>query len=167
MVKRTTKYSYAVEKKKRVEKGQKRKEKKSTTTPQKAASKKETWQRFEKLRKKKAPKKCNFEFTFNVKKALKGTGLKKRAPRSVREIKKHIRSVFGVSELKIHPDLNQFLHSKGIRNPPKKIRIELQRKPSEDEKKKGKYFGLVNYKLCSEFSELKSLRLEEAKEKKE
>jgi large subunit ribosomal protein L31e len=169
MVKREgeKKYSYAAERKLRVEKAGKV-EKKPTKKIQKNKAKTlSKFQKIEHLRKKKAPKKSTFELTFNVRKSLRGVGLRKRAPRAIREIKRYVRQHYGTSLVKIHPDLNTYIGSQGIRNPPKKVRLVLERKPCEEEERKGKYYTFVHHKIVGDFSNLFSKRIvEEASEKK-
>ena len=68
----------------------------------------------------KAAKEVTYEVTFNLSTALKNMcGMKRRAPRAVRDIKHYARRFMNTQVVKLDSDLNKYLWSQGIRNPPK------------------------------------------------
>lgn len=85
--------------------------------------------------------------------------MKKRAPRSIREIKRYVRRRMKTSDVRIDPQLNKFLWSRGIKNPPPKIRLLLSRKPCEEEEKQGRYYTHVSYVLVPSFAKLRPQRV--------
>jgi large subunit ribosomal protein L31e len=71
--------------------------------------------------------------------------------------------------VKLDADLNKYLWSQGIRNPPKKLRLVLERKPletGEEEPEQGKqqYYTLIKYKLVPSFANLRHTRVTETGE---
>lgn len=55
------------------------------------------------------------EYTVNLHKRLHGVGLKKRAPRAIKEIRKFAEKQMGTPDVRVDTRLNKFLWSKGIR----------------------------------------------------
>eukprot|EP01080_Neovahlkampfia_damariscottae_P011640 gene11640-4881_t len=107
----------------------------------------------------KAPKECDFEVTIGLRKILRGTRLKTRAARAMREIKKYVRANFGTTDVRLDPSLNKFVWSNGTRSVPSKVRLLLSRRPIEDEDKKGKFYTLVNNMIVSDFTNLRPKRV--------
>ena len=52
---------------------------------------------------------------------------KKRAPRAVRLIKEFARRHMKAEEVRISPELNEFLWSRGIEKPPRRVRVRMER----------------------------------------
>jgi ribosomal protein L31E len=67
------------------------------------------------------------EYTIHLHKRVHGITFKRKAPRAVREIKKFAQQMMGTSDNRISPELNKHLWSQGIRNLPKRLRVQLQR----------------------------------------
>jgi len=118
----------------------------------------------------KPPKESTYEVTFNLASTLKRMcGMKRRAPRAVRSIKNYARKFMNTQVVKLDADLNKYLWSQGIRNPPKKLRLVLERKPletGEEEPEQGKqqYYTLIKYKLVPSFANLRHTRVTETGE---
>jgi len=118
----------------------------------------------------KAAKEVTYEVTFNLSTALKNMcGMKRRAPRAVRDIKHYARRFMNTQVVKLDSDLNKYLWSQGIRNPPKKLRLVFERKPvetTEEEQTQGKqqYYTLIKYKLVPTFVGLSAARLDASSE---
>ena len=60
----------------------------------------------------------------------------------------------GVKDVRISPNLNQALWSRGIKSPPKRVRVRLERKRNDDEAAKEKLYvlatvveGVTNFKV--------------------
>ncbi|KAL0481807.1 ribosomal protein L31 [Acrasis kona] len=104
----------------------------------------------------KSAKETGYEVTYNVLKNLRGSLLDYRANRCIREIKRFVRQFTQTSAIVIAPELNQYIWSQGKKNPPRKIRLHLERKPFEDEERAGKYFTHVGFKLVKSFKGLKT-----------
>ena len=96
------------------------------------------------------------DYTINVHKMLQNIAFKKRAPRCVRQIKKFAYKEMKTEDVKIDTGLNRAIWVNGIRNVPRKIRVRIQRKRSEDEDAKNKFFSLVQHVPVSTFKGLKT-----------
>lgn len=68
--------------------------------------------------------------TFNV---INRRSFKTRAPRAIKAIREYASKVTGTSDVRIDTDLNKNLWHKGIKNPPNRIRLLIQRKKNDDE----------------------------------
>lgn len=73
------------------------------------------------------------EFTINLHKRLHRISFKKKAARAVREIKKFATQVMRTGDVRVEPELNKFIWSKGVRNVPYRVRVKLSRRRNEDE----------------------------------
>ena len=58
---------------------------------------------------------------------------KKRAPRAVRAIRKFATEMMGTSDVRVHPQLNKAVWSKGVKNVPCRIRVRCERRRNDDE----------------------------------
>jgi len=132
-----------------------KKVRKGVAKPSATKTKEAWWQKRAKTSPK-APKEIAYEVTYNVLKNLRGTLLDYRANRVVREIKKYVRKFTSTSAVVITPELNKYIWSQGKKNPPRKIRLHLERKPFEDEERRGKYYTNVGFKLVKSFKDLKT-----------
>jgi large subunit ribosomal protein L31e len=94
------------------------------------------------------------ECTIQMSKRLYGVTFKKRAPRAVREIKQFAMKAMKTSDVRIHPDLNKFVWSMGVRNVAKRIRVRLSRKRNDDEDAKEKLYTEVTFVPCKDFKGL-------------
>ena len=62
----------------------------------------------------------------------------------------------GVKDVRISPGLNQAVWSRGVKSPPRRIRVRLERKRNDDEGAKEKLYvvasvveGVTNFKVSS------------------
>merc|ERR1711981_507900 len=85
------------------------------------------------------------EFTINMHKRLHSSTFKKRAPRAIRAIKKFATQMLGTSDVRIHPQLNKAVWSKGIKHIPHRLRVRCERRRNEDEDAKEKLFTIVTH----------------------
>jgi len=60
---------------------------------------------------------------------------KKRAPRAVRAIRKFATEMMGTEDVRVHPQLNKAVWSKGVKNVPCRIRVRCERRRNDDEVK--------------------------------
>eukprot|EP01007_Sphenomonas_quadrangularis_P000946 NODE_1810_length_753_cov_804.056818_g1125_i1.p2 GENE.NODE_1810_length_753_cov_804.056818_g1125_i1~~NODE_1810_length_753_cov_804.056818_g1125_i1.p2 ORF type:complete len:146 (+),score=56.88 NODE_1810_length_753_cov_804.056818_g1125_i1:27-440(+) len=94
------------------------------------------------------------ETTVNIAKPLKGITFKKRAPRAVSLIRKVAERMLKTPDVRIDVKLNKFLWSQGIRNPPRRVRVKMERKRSEDEDAEHKLFTVVSLVPVTNFTGL-------------
>ena len=76
------------------------------------------------------------QYTINLGKALHTTSnvsFKKRAPRAIKTIRQFAEKEMGTSDVRLDVALNKLVWSKGIKNVPKRIRVEIQRKFNDEE----------------------------------
>eukprot|EP01135_Chromosphaera_perkinsii_P002248 Nk52_evm34s221 gene=Nk52_evmTU34s221 len=101
------------------------------------------------------------ETTINLHKRTHGTSFKKKAPKAVKVIKAFAEKEMGTPDVRIDTNVNKFLWSKGIKNVPYRIRVQLSRKRNEDEDAKHKLYTLVTYVPVASFKGLQTQKVEE------
>ena len=72
--------------------------------------------------------------TIVLSKQAEGIAFKKRAPRCIREIKRIAAKTTKIDDIRIGEDVNLFVWSKGIRAPPRKIRVQFEEKEEDQHK---------------------------------
>merc|ERR1712220_40446 len=85
------------------------------------------------------------EYTIHLRKLLHGVGFKKRAPRSVDEVKKFAKKMMGTEDVRVDTKLNKFLWSQGIKGVPGRVRVRLSRKRNDDEEATEKLYTLCTH----------------------
>jgi len=85
------------------------------------------------------------EYTINLHKRIHKVTFKKRAPRAVKEIKKFAQKAMGTKDVRVDVLLNKYIWSKGIKNVPFRVRVQLHRKRNEDEESQEKLYTHVTY----------------------
>eukprot|EP00276_Gloeochaete_wittrockiana_P004850 CAMPEP_0184643982 /NCGR_PEP_ID=MMETSP0308-20130426/778_1 /TAXON_ID=38269 /ORGANISM="Gloeochaete witrockiana, Strain SAG 46.84" /LENGTH=134 /DNA_ID=CAMNT_0027072263 /DNA_START=23 /DNA_END=427 /DNA_ORIENTATION=+ len=106
---------------------------------------------------KKAPKKwvpVSRDYTIHLAKSIFGVTFKKRAPRALREIKRFAEKAMGTGVVKVDTSVNKYCWKQGIRNPPRRIRIRLERKYHEGEDSKKALYTLVSLIEVDSFKNL-------------
>ena len=68
---------------------------------------------------------------------------KKKAPKAIKEIRKFAEKAMGTKDVRVDVKLNKQIWSKGIRGPPRRIRVRVARKRNDDEDAKEEFFSLV------------------------
>mmetsp|Transcript_284 Transcript_284/g.204 ORF Transcript_284/g.204 Transcript_284/m.204 type:complete len:119 (-) Transcript_284:74-430(-) len=96
------------------------------------------------------------DYTVHLHKLLQKIQFKKRAPRSIREIRKFACTAMTTKDVRIDTKLNKFLWSQGIRNVPTRVRVRLSRKRNEDEEATEKMFTLVQHIPVESFKNLQT-----------
>ena len=93
--------------------------------------------------------------TINIGNETKGVAFKKRVPKAIRQIAAIARRVAGVEDVKISEEVNLFMWKNSIRNPPRRIRVEIEVKEQDNQK-----FAVVNYVPTESFKGLQTERQE-------
>ncbi|XP_048213154.1 60S ribosomal protein L31-like [Perognathus longimembris pacificus] len=101
------------------------------------------------------------EYTINIHKRIHGVGFKKRAPCTLKDIRKFAMKEMGTSDVRIDTRLNKAVWAKGIRNVLYWIRVRLSRKRNEDEDSPNKVYTLVTYVLVTTFKNLQTVNVDE------
>jgi large subunit ribosomal protein L31e len=96
------------------------------------------------------------EYTINIHKHIHGVGLKKRAPRTLKEIRKFTMKEMGTPDMCADTRLNKAIWAKGIRNVPYRIQVRLSRKHNEDGDSPNKLYALVTYMPVTTFKNLQT-----------
>jgi large subunit ribosomal protein L31e len=60
------------------------------------------------------------------------TQFKRKAPRAVSQIQKLVAKMMKTPDVRIDPKLNQFIWIQGVRNLPRRVRVRISRKRTED-----------------------------------
>merc|ERR1711976_788597 len=85
------------------------------------------------------------EYTINLHKRLHSSTFKKRAPRAIRAIRKFATQMMGTEDVRVHPQLNKAVWSKGVKNLPHRIRVRCERRRNDDEDAKEKLYTIVTH----------------------
>merc|ERR1712138_369486 len=85
------------------------------------------------------------EYTINLHKRLHSSTFKKRAPRAVRAIRKFATEMMGTEDVRVHPQRNKAVWSKGVKNVPHRIRVRFERRRNDDEDAKEKLYTIVTH----------------------
>uniref|UniRef100_A0A2K6NY37 Large ribosomal subunit protein eL31 n=1 Tax=Rhinopithecus roxellana TaxID=61622 RepID=A0A2K6NY37_RHIRO len=93
------------------------------------------------------------EYTINIHKRIHGVGFKKRAPWTLKEIRKFAMKEMGTPDVRIDTRLNKAVWAKGTRN--------LSRKRNEDEDSPNKLYTLVTYVPVTTFKNLQTVNVDE------
>jgi large subunit ribosomal protein L31e len=101
------------------------------------------------------------EYTINMHKRVHGIGFKKRAPRSIKEIRKFAKEKMGTNDVRVDAHLNKFLWSHGVRNVPYRVRVRLARKRNDDEEAAEKLYTYVTYVPCTSFKNTVTTKVDE------
>ena len=94
------------------------------------------------------------DYTINLHKLCHKVQFKKKAPRALREIKKFATKNMLTEDVRIAPELNTHVWSKGIRNLPRRIRVRLSRKKNENDDSGNNFFTEVKYVPVETFKNL-------------
>uniref|UniRef100_A0A336LTS1 Large ribosomal subunit protein eL31 n=1 Tax=Culicoides sonorensis TaxID=179676 RepID=A0A336LTS1_CULSO len=100
------------------------------------------------------------ECTIHLNRRLHKIGFKKRSPRAVKIIRKFAEKEMGTKDVRIDTRLNKAVWSRGIRNPPFRIRVRLSRRRNDDEDSVHKLYTLVTYVPVQTFKELQTENVE-------
>ncbi|ORX41265.1 ribosomal protein L31e-domain-containing protein [Kockovaella imperatae] len=84
------------------------------------------------------------EYTVHLHKRVHGTAFKRRAPKAIKAITEFAQKSMGVKDVRISPGLNQAIWSRGIKSPPRRVRVRLDRKRNDDEGAKEKLYVLAS-----------------------
>ena len=107
----------------------------------------------------KASKAVCREYTVHIHKYVFGTQFKKRTPKALRSLKEFARKAMGTKDVRIDTSVNKFLWSRGVKNPPHRIRVRLTRKITEDAEQPHLY-TLVEYVSVPTFKGLQTVAVE-------
>nr|XP_019051348.1 50S small subunit ribosomal protein L31e [Kwoniella bestiolae CBS 10118]OCF30278.1 50S small subunit ribosomal protein L31e [Kwoniella bestiolae CBS 10118] len=84
------------------------------------------------------------EYTIHLHKRVHDLSFKKKAPKAIKSIVEFAQKSMGVNDVRISPGLNQAVWARGVRSPPKRIRVRLERKRNDDEGAKEKLYVLAS-----------------------
>ncbi|BEI80573.1 hypothetical protein CcaverHIS002_0111020 [Cutaneotrichosporon cavernicola] len=84
------------------------------------------------------------EYTINLHKRVHDLGFKKKAPKAVKSVTEFAQKTMGVKDVRISPGLNQALWARGVRSPPRRVRVRLERKRNDDEGAKEKLYVVAS-----------------------
>jgi len=94
------------------------------------------------------------EYTIHLHKYVHGRSFKKRAPTAVKSIVAFAQREMGTTDVRIDPRLNQAIWERGIRSPPHRIRVKLERKRNDEENAKEKLYTFATHVPTASFKGL-------------
>ncbi|KOB89177.1 hypothetical protein PFDG_04725 [Plasmodium falciparum Dd2] len=92
--------------------------------------------------------------TINLSKLTHKVCYKRKAPRAIKEIRSIAGKLMHTKDVRLGVKLNKFIWSKGVRNPPKRVRVKLERKRNEDEDSKEKMYTIVEHVMVDSYKGL-------------
>eukprot|EP00382_Lankesteria_abbotti_P004871 CAMPEP_0113847322 /NCGR_PEP_ID=MMETSP0372-20130328/1805_1 /TAXON_ID=340204 /ORGANISM="Lankesteria abbotti" /LENGTH=120 /DNA_ID=CAMNT_0000816577 /DNA_START=38 /DNA_END=400 /DNA_ORIENTATION=+ /assembly_acc=CAM_ASM_000359 len=98
----------------------------------------------------------SLDMTIRMNFAVRMVPFKKRAPRAIKEIKLTAQKWMLTEDVRIDPKLNKFVWNKGVRFLPKRVRVRMVRKRTEDEDMNEKFFTVVQYVPVESFKGLQT-----------
>lgn len=66
------------------------------------------------------------------------------APKAIKAVTLFAQKAMGVKDVRITPSLNQAIWSRGIKSPPRRVRVRLERKRNDDEGAKEKLYVVAS-----------------------
>eukprot|EP01012_Entosiphon_sulcatum_P016385 TRINITY_DN212_c0_g1_i1.p1 TRINITY_DN212_c0_g1~~TRINITY_DN212_c0_g1_i1.p1 ORF type:complete len:128 (-),score=32.10 TRINITY_DN212_c0_g1_i1:97-480(-) len=120
--------------------------------------------RSEGQKRKRLPEVTSLETTINIGKATHNYGYKKKSPKAIKKIRDFVERLMGTKDVRIDTKLNKFVWWRGIKNPPKRIRVRIDRKRSEDEESRQKLYSVVSWVNVPAFHGLTTKVVDEANE---
>lgn len=94
------------------------------------------------------------EYTIHLSRRVHGVQFKRRAPKAVKVVRDFAHKEMGTSDVRLDPDLNKALWSKGIKGIPKRIRVRISRKRNNEEGATEKLFSYVQFVHVDSFKGL-------------
>ena len=96
------------------------------------------------------------EYTIHLHKLVHGRSFKKRAPWAVKSVVQFAQKAMGTQDVRLDPKLNQAVWAQGVRSPPNRIRVKLERKRNDDEGAKEKLYTYVSHVPVASFKGLQT-----------
>ena len=96
------------------------------------------------------------DYTINLHRVCHRVQFKQKAPRALREIRKFAQRAMQTEDVRVDPEVNQFVWEKGIRTLPRRVRVRLSRKKNEEEDKAGKFYTHVKLLRVDSFKKLQT-----------
>ncbi|KNH05339.1 ribosomal protein L31 [Perkinsela sp. CCAP 1560/4] len=96
------------------------------------------------------PKVVTVETTVRISRQMTNVTHKKRAPRACKALRDHAKKMLGTSDNRIDAKLNKVVWSNGIKNPPHRIRVRMERKVREavgekDKRGMGRCYTVISF----------------------
>ena len=97
------------------------------------------------------------EYTIHLSRRVHGVQFKRRAPKAVKVIRQFAHKEMGTSDVRLDPDLNKALWSRGIEGFPKRTRVRIDRKRNDEEGAAEKLFSYGQYVHVPSYKGLNSI----------
>ena len=98
--------------------------------------------------------------TVNLRKYIFRRSRKNRVPKSVRKLQAFVKQHTKAEEVKIDPYLNKFCWSRGVNNPPRKVRVRVEVLEGEKEDGTPKLTAVASYIPVASFKGLGSQKMQ-------
>merc|ERR1711934_32541 len=83
------------------------------------------------------------EYTINLHKRLHGITFKKRAKRAIKEIRTFTQKEMKTTDVRLDVKLNRAVWANGVKNVPRRLRIQIQRRKNDDEDASEEMYSIV------------------------
>ncbi|KAK7042528.1 60S ribosomal protein [Favolaschia claudopus] len=96
------------------------------------------------------------EYTIHMHKLVHGRSFKKRAPWAVKSVVDFAQKAMGTKDVRLDPELNKQIWSRGIKSPPTRLRVKLERKRNDEENAKEKLYTYASHVPVASFKGLQT-----------
>merc|ERR1712054_550112 len=83
------------------------------------------------------------EYTINLHKRLHGITFKKRARRAIKEIRTFAQKEMKTTDVRLDVKLNSAVWSNGVKNVPRRLRIQIQRRRNDNDEGQEEMYSFV------------------------
>ncbi|KIJ28279.1 hypothetical protein M422DRAFT_54661 [Sphaerobolus stellatus SS14] len=97
------------------------------------------------------------EYTIHLHKHVHGRSFKKRSPWAIKSVVDFATKVMGTKDVRVDPKLNEAIWARGVRSPPHRIRVKLERRRNDEEEAKEKLYTYATYVPVTTFKGLQTV----------
>ncbi|KAI8873212.1 hypothetical protein GQ42DRAFT_160706 [Ramicandelaber brevisporus] len=101
------------------------------------------------------------EYTIHLHKHVFGATFKKRAPKAIKAVKEFALRAMGTADVRLDPELNKQLWTRGVKAVPHRIRVRIARKRNDAEGAKEKLYSHVTFVPVTTFKGLETETVED------
>ncbi|CAD6931195.1 unnamed protein product, partial [Tilletia caries] len=85
------------------------------------------------------------QYTIHLHRRVHDVAFKKKAPKGVKEVIKFAQQAMGTKDVRLDPKLNHEIWKLGVKDVPRRLRVQLERKRNDDEDAKEKLYTYATF----------------------
>ncbi|PVU98929.1 hypothetical protein BB559_001151 [Furculomyces boomerangus] len=101
------------------------------------------------------------EYTIHLHKLVHGSSFKKRTPKAIKSIRQFAQKTMGTKDVRVDPQLNKAVWSRGVKHVPHRIRVRLARLRNDDSNAAEKLYTLITFVPVDSFKGLQNETIDE------